>query len=274
MKKRILLVSASLLALLILLGAALLANAAFGNPVSYQLAANAAEKHITEHYEALDLSIERVSYSFKDGLYHAYVSAPDSLDCHFTLSFDPWGNLRADSYTQLVTSGWNTARRIEDDYRSRVFALLESDAFPYTADIGHGEIVFASAEYRGDPSVPSYALFTDTLTLDGIYDTNEIAAASGRIVLYPENETVSHERLAEIVLDVKRIFDAAELRFYALNLVLEAPNGDRVEVLEMRYADIYEEGMLDRVIASDEAAKAYYAEQDAEKLKDLPANGD
>ena len=33
-------------------------------------------------------------------------------------------------------------------------------------------------------------------------------------------------------------------------------------------ADIYEEGMVERVNASDEAANAYYDEQDAEKFKE------
>ena len=34
------------------------------------------------------------------------------------------------------------------------------------------------------------------------------------------------------------------------------------------YTDIYEEGMEERVNASDEAARAYYEEQDAEKFKE------
>ena len=36
------------------------------------------------------------------------------------------------------------------------------------------------------------------------------------------------------------------------------------------YTDIYEDGMVERVKASDEAARAYYDEQDAEKLKEKP----
>ena len=41
---------------------------------------------------------------------------------------------------------------------------------------------------------------------------------------------------------------------------------------EFLYTDIYEEGMVERVKASDEAAKAYYDEQDAEKFKEMEEN--
>ena len=43
---------------------------------------------------------------------------------------------------------------------------------------------------------------------------------------------------------------------------------ERVEVMNFLYSDIYEDGMVERVRAADEAAKAYYDDQDAEKLKD------
>ena len=65
------------------------------------------------------------------------------------------------------------------------------------------------------------------------------------------------------------------MRFYAIDCVLQHPKTEngreeaRTEVMDFLYADIYEAGMSERVKASDEAAKAYYAEQDAEKLKEM-----
>ncbi len=41
-----------------------------------------------------------------------------------------------------------------------------------------------------------------------------------------------------------------------------------MEVIEFLYTDIYEENLTERVEASDRAAKAYYALQDEEKLKE------
>jgi len=66
------------------------------------------------------------------------------------------------------------------------------------------------------------------------------------------------------------------VKFYVIDCVLEYPKNEdsskkqegRVEVREFLYADIYEEGMVERVKASDEAANAYYDEQDAEKFKE------
>ena len=79
----------------------------------------------------------------------------------------------------------------------------------------------------------------------------------------------------KVVIEVKKIFDDAKVKFYALDFVLEYPKDEngtikegRVEVRDFLYADIYEEDMIERVKASDEAANAYYAEQDAEKHLD------
>ena len=65
------------------------------------------------------------------------------------------------------------------------------------------------------------------------------------------------------------------MKFRAVNLVLESPKSEdgtrvdkRVEVMDFPYSDIYEEDMLERVKASDEAANAYYAEQDAIKFSE------
>jgi len=82
--------------------------------------------------------------------------------------------------------------------------------------------------------------------------------------------------MAEILLDIRSIFDDAGVRFYVIDCVLEYQKNEdssemkegRVEVREFLYADIYEDSMTERVKASDEAARAYYAEQDAENLKE------
>ena len=40
----------------------------------------------------------------------------------------------------------------------------------------------------------------------------------------------------------------------------------RIEVMNFRYSDIYADGLVERVTASNEAALAYYSAQDEEKL--------
>ena len=275
MKKRILKIAAFVFAIALIAGVCVFANALVGNPISKAMATNTAEKHIEENYADKDFEIERVTFSFKDGYYHAFIYSPSSIDSDFTILVDMWGKLRYDTYEDRVLSGGNTADRISRDYRAVVDKVLDSQAFPYNEHIGYGDFDFYPRVHLEEYSVPEYALITEDLTLDAFYDVNELGAKHGKLTIYIDDDTVSYERLSEILLDIRRIFDDSGVKFYVIDCVLEYQKNEdsskkqegRVEVREFLYADIYEEGMVERVKASDEAAKAYYAEQDAEKLK-------
>ena len=280
MKKRILKIAAFVFAIALIVGVCIFANALVGNPISKAMATNTAEKHIEENYADKDFEIERVTFSFKDGYYHAFIYSPSSIDSSFTLMIDMWGKLRYDTYVDRVLSGGNTADRISRDYRAVVDKVLDSQAFPYNEHIGYGDFDFYPRVHLEEYSVPEYALITEDLTLDAFYDVNELGAKHGKLTIYIDDDTVSYERLAEILLDVRSIFDDAGVKFYVIDCVLEYQKNEdsskkqegRVEVREFLYADIYEDGMAERVKASDEAANAYYAEQDAEKLKEVEEN--
>ena len=280
MKKRILKIAAFVFAIALIVGVCVFANALVGNPISKAMATNTAEKHIEENYGDKDFEIERVTFSFKDGYYHAFIYSPSSIDSSFTLMIDMWGKLRYDTYEDRVLSGGNTADRISRDYRAVVDKVLDSQAFPYNEHIGYGDFDFYPRVHLEEYSVPEYALITEDLTLDAFYDVNELGAKHGKLTIYIDDDTVSYERLAEILLDIRRIFDDSGVKFYVIDCVLEYQKNEdsskkqegRVEVREFLYADIYEEGMVERVKASDEAANAYYAEQDAEKLKEVEEN--
>ena len=276
MKKRILKIAAFVFAIALIVGVCVFANALVGNPISKAMATNTAEKHIEENYADKDFEIERVTFSFKDGYYHAFIYSPSSIDSDFTILVDMWGKLRYDTYEDRVLSGGNTADRISRDYRAVVDKVLDSQAFPYNEHIGYGDFDFYPRVHFEEYSVPEYALITEDLTLDAFYDVNELGAKHGKLTIYIDDDTVSYERLSEILLDVRSIFDDAGVKFYVIDCVLEYPKNEdsskkqegRVEVREFLYADIYEEGMVERVKASDEAANAYYDEQDAEKFKE------
>ena len=277
MKKRILKIAAFVFAIALIVGVCVFANALVGNPISKAMATNTAEKHLEENFADKDFEIERVTFSFKDGYYHAFIYSPSSIDSDFTILVDMWGKLRYDTYEDRVLSGGNTADRISRDYRAVVDKVLDSQAFPYNEHIGYGDFDFYPRVHLEEYSVPEYALITEDLTLDAFYDVNELGAKHGKLTIYIDDDTVSYERLSEILLDIRRIFDDSGVKFYVIDCVLEYQKNEdsskkqegRVEVREFLYADIYEEGMVERVKASDEAAKAYYAEQDAEKLKEI-----
>ena len=273
MKKKVLKITAFVVALALIAGIAVFANALVGNPISKLLAQNSAERHIEENYADTDFYVERVTFSFKDTRYHAYIKSPSSVDSHFTIYMDMLGRVEFDFYEDDVLNGWNTADRIGTDYRKQVDAILDSPSFPYTCDIGYGDIEFIPEEYADNPDVPSYALHIEDLELDGIYNLAELGAQAGHLVLYVTEDTLSFERAAEIMLDIRRIMDDAGVGFYAMDFVLEYPRNedgtrnseDQIDVNNFLYEDIYEEGMVERVIAADKATKEYYAEMD--KLK-------
>lgn len=275
MKKRILKTAALVTAIVLIGVVAWFANALVGNPISKLAAANTAEKRLEEKYADQDYVIEKVVFNFKNGCYNAFITSPSSADSSFNLLIDGWGNLIMDSYEDRVTSGLNTADRIRKEYRNKVDAVFDSQAFPYAEDIGYGDIAFTSRRYKDDPSVPRYALITEELTRDALYDVNELGGMAGKLTVYLEDTTVSYERLAEVILDIKRIFDDAGVKFHAMDLVLRYPKNEdgvrkegRVEVQAFPYEDMYGEGMVERVRASDEAAGANHEEQDGEKRRE------
>ena len=237
-------------AVAMLLGGGLVANALFGNPLSKALAKHSARQYLDDRFSATDLEITDVSYSFKDGYYYVYVESSSSIDTHFVMLMNSFGQLKFD-YSEYVRSGRNTADRIDAGYRAKVDAVLNSPEFPYFVSIGFGEIVF---EMPADIDTVSYALDMSELVLDKEYDVNELGALAGKLTVYIEDETVSVERLSQILLGIRDVFDAAGVRFYAITCVLEYPVSDdgisapgHLEVNEFLYSDIYEQGLIERV---------------------------
>ena len=275
MKKKTKKVFALIMALGLIAGVGVFANGVVGNPVSKWLATNAAKNRLNEVYADKDYEIERVTFSFKDGGYHAFIVSPSSLDSGFTMRLDMMGSLTWDSYEDRVLSGENTAARINKEYRDATENVFTSPAFPYYTHIEYGDIEFVAQEFAGADDLPNYALLTEDLVLDQVYDIRELGKAAGHLVLYVYDEDVSVEKAAEILLEVKHLMDAGGVSFHVIDLVLEYPKPvddsprkeGRVETIEFLYEDIYEEGMVERVDAANEAAIAYHAKMDAENEK-------
>lgn len=268
-KKKILKIGAITLAAVLIAGVCIFANSLIGNPVSQALAKSAAEEHLEKTYSGTDYELEGVTYSFKDGYYHAHVSSKSSKDTSFTLMINGVGELKCDNYDAYVASGWNTALRIDSEYRKAAETVFGSSKFPYNENIGFGELMFISEENKNDPNVKDYALITNELTLDAYYNANEIGARAGKLTVYIEDDNVTTEKMAEILLGIRKCFDESGLGFYAIDCVLEPKDNfstdNRVEVMEFRYADIYEEGLCDRVEKANKEAQDYYNVWDAEK---------
>ena len=272
MKKKTKKIFALILALILLAGVCIFANGVVGNPVSKWLATNTVKDRLTEVYADKDYEIERVTFSFKDGTYHAFIVSPSSPDSEFSMSLTMMGKLRWDSYEDRVLSGENTAARINKEYRAATENVFTSPAFPYYSHIEYGDIEFISKEWEVTEDTPAYALFTEDLVLDQVYDIRALGKSAGHLVLYIYDDEVSVEKAAEILLEVKHLMDAGGVSFHVIDLVLEyhkpvddSPRKEgRVETMEFLYDDIYEEGMVERVDAANEAAIAHHAKADKE----------
>lgn len=253
MKKKVLKTAAFFTALCLITGLAIFANALVGNPVSRLLAKRTAEAYLQENYRNTDFMLERISYSFKEGGYFAYIQAPGSTDRYFTLSMDMAGNLVMDRYESMVLSGENTARRLNQAYRDLVDSVLESPSFPFTIDIAFGDLAFGDILQAAD------------LEPDRIYDVRELGAEAGQLTIYIDDETVRVDRAAEILLELKRMLEQGGVPFSTIDFVLQRPQpGDgprpeiRVEVIQFPCAEIYASGLAERIAEANNAAREYY----------------
>ena len=273
MKKKWLKIAALVAALIMIAGLCWFANALVGNPVSKWLAARTAEKYLEEVYGDTDFEIERIGFNFKDTDYYAHIKSPSSEDSSFSLRIDMLGNLLLDTYESRVLYGGNTQNRLYMEYRALVDEVLEAPDYPFTSFIAYGDLKvgFRAPDVEvGVPYWPESYVILDKVELDKQYDIRELAKTAGYLVIYVEDDIVTVERAAEVLLELKEVFDRRNVPFYAIDFVLEYPRKEeggtikegRVNVEGFLRSDIYEEGLAERVRMADEELNAYYAEQD------------
>ena len=273
MKKKWIKIAALVAALVIVAGLGWFANALVGNPVSKWLAKRTVEKHLEEVYGNTDFEVERLGFNFKDTDYYAHIKSPSSEDSSFSLRIDMFGNLKLDTYESRVLTGDNTVRRLDAQYRALTDEVLEAPDYPFTSFIAYGDLQVgfrpANVELPADYWPENYYIIEE-LVLDKKYDIRELAEKAGYLVVYVEDDVVTIERAAEVLLELKEVFDRRNVPFYAIDFVLEYPRKEeggtvkegRVNVEGFLYSDIYEEGLEERVRLADEELNAYYEEQD------------
>lgn len=270
-----------IVAIAMIIGLAGFANAFVGNPVSKMLAKNTAEKILEIDYKNKDYQIDDVTYSFKDGYYHAKISSPTSIDSYFYLSINMFGQLKYDNYAS-ITDGYNTADRLNEDYRKLTDPIIEKLRLKYKGDIGYGRLEIRpreSIKYENsseiDYDIPKYVIAQEDLELDKLYDIREFGKSVGYITFYVDTNDITTKNAANILLEIKKEFEEAGAPFKAIDLTLRAPieetnnqNQEQIDLLEFDTDDIYEEGLVERVKKADKEAKEYYAKLDQQKLEE------
>lgn len=139
-----------------------------------------------------------------------------------------------------------------------------------------GDLSRRGAEQPGScaSEVPDYALNQDELILDHIYDIPALGRQVGHLILSLEEEPLTFESAANIMLDLKARFDEAGAPFAAMDLTLlpplpeEGPRPDGEICVEDFPCDaIVPNGLADRIREADQALKEHYAQDDAERKR-------
>jgi hypothetical protein len=252
----------TLAALLLIVGMVFLV-AFFGNPVSKALATHTAKSHLSENYPSYTL--ERVGYNFKDGNYHAHLTDPAQVDGDFSVILTPGGKLLSDTYQDRVLSGENTSYRLGMEYRNMVAAVLETPQAGLPLDFGFGDLEIWYRESLNNHDCPDYALVTEDLVPNGVYDVRELGAQAGHLIYYLQVESPSPEALAHWLLEIRRLMDQAGVPFVSIDVdlrYLRNEDGTRpateICVQNFPYTEIYAEGMTDRVTAAINAFRHDY----------------
>ena len=282
MLKKIRRTIAVLLGVTLLVGVIWLATAFFGNPVSAVLARRGLNYYVQKTYSHLNLDVQRFGYNFKTVGYYAYVVDADSPDTAFYINLDMLGNVEYDSFDTWVTGKMNTEQRVQEQYRILVDSVLEASSFPYESDILGGMLDFQQDREVGDDRDYSYAIPMEELILDKEYSREEIlsfGSRAGILTIYVQEDTVTAERAAQIMLDIRRMFDDAGVSFYRMDFVLQYPKPEdgspwQEEDIraELTYNEIKEEGLVESIEVSHEEIYQRFAEMDAEKSKIVADN--
>jgi len=188
---------------------------------------------------------------------------------------DMLGHVTYDSFDTWVTSKMNTERRVEEQYRQMVKDVLDSSGFAYASDIKGGTLEFAQDWEWGDDRDHSYAIPREELVMDKEYSLSEIRSLGSRagiLTIYVQDDVVTVERAAEIMVHTKALFDAEDVPFYRMDFVLQYPKPedgspwpDEDVRAELLYDQISEDGLTERIQESHEAIYRRFAEMDKEK---------
>ena len=237
----------------------------FGNPVSHLLASRTARLYQKEHYPTY--TVESTGYNFKNGNYYAHLTDPSQVDGDFSLEMSPGGKLVLNTYEDRVLSGENTRHRLSMEYRDLCRQVLETEQAGLPLDFGFGDLEIWHREALGNHDCPDYALVTEDLVPNGVYDVRELGAQAGHLVYYLQVKSPSVEELAHWLLEIRRLMDQAGVPFVSIDVdlrYLRNEDGTRpstdIRVNNFPYVEIYADGLVERVTATVNARGNDYNE--------------
>lgn len=252
---------AAVLALALTAGILALADALMGNPYAKKLATVAAEGYLDGKFPEQELYIADIWHDSKQAEYEFVIRSENSVDTHFEMRVRHDGSVRFDTYEDVLR-GAVTADRIDGAYRELAEPVLRKLNLTYGRAYVFSSLEFEHRQWMDDPYETEFLLDGEPLVLDKEYDLAALGAKIGVLDVSVEDDAVSEERAAAILLEIKALMEEAGVPFAKVNLTLRYPQpSDPVEtrkegsvVLEdFLCGDIYADGLEERVAAANQA---------------------
>ena len=234
-----------------------LANVFFGNPASYLLARHNAKKWLDSRYRDAGFVITDGDYWFKDMAYTFRAEKPGSPDSTFGITFGMTGNYVYDTAEEVLEGHAGTKSRLCREYDALVReAFRDSPRYDESGASGAlGEILFAGSPDTEEAGVPG--LYETAVRADAQYDYALIGRTAGAITVSLETHDLSPGAAAGLLLECRALFDAHDVSFACITLLLTDRDADVQEgagfpcagVLHFPYAEIVPEDLPARVAA-------------------------
>ena len=250
-------ITAAVIAFVMIAGLLYCASELVGNPISYLLVKNNAEKLLAENFADQGYVLENVGYSWKFGNYYAGFAIPNSEDNHFGISYHINGKPYSGDFGISDQLSANVRARLEMRYRELVNSVVDSPSYPYS-----DEIAFGSLDFEYDMNY-GYIIAGETLVTDGLYDIAELGAKAGKLTIYvPSDGDMTAQKAADMLLELKSYMDRGGVTFNKVDLRYGGYYLD-----DFPCSDIYEDGLSERVTASLLSTEEYNAKYDGMKTE-------
>lgn len=238
-------VIAAVLAFAMIIGLVFFANFLLGYPLYSPFFKLKAKNYIKKNYGEMGYVME----SFKDfyGEYYAKAAKPDSPDSCFSVIYYADGFM-IDSYEYDVLKLGSVRQRLLKQYREFADNVLQSPLFPYRSTHSTASLAFDKLNYEHESVIP-----TDILELDGIYDIQKLGEIGGYLHITVYTDELTPEKAAEVLLTTDKLMTQGGVTYYGIDVHLENWTPTELEaysLYDFRRSDIYEEGLIDRIIQS------------------------
>ena len=218
-------------------------NEIFGNPVAKHRAEKLAESYVAQRYPQLQLTVGEADYEMKSATYRMEAVSETSMDTYFEVVTRK-GKILYDTYAEDVAGKGNTLTRVQKVYSQAAEPALKLVGLE--ADIYHARA--------------GLAIGPEAVELDGVYDAVALGEQYGVLDIMLGDETVTPERVAQLLLTIRQNMDEAGIPFATIDLELRSPKNPEnpndwrgttengwILLTSFRYEEIYPEDLTQRV---------------------------